>query len=233
MSAAASLSGSSLTAVHAAFLAALPSIDDVLRYQFRMFPAHRRAEAIADARAACWHAWHGLLRRGQDPVAVGPTGIAANAARYVKNGRRLGTGTGGRGSMDVYNKKAQKKLGLKIVSLDRDTETEVDGRSEGWRGWFAEDNRLTPAEEACFRLDFQTWLETLPCRKRRMAELLAEGHGTGEVASLLGVTPPAVSIARTWLEASWRTFQGEVGDREDDTMIKRPVGRPRKAAATA
>ena len=40
-------------------------------------PPARRAEALADARAAAWHAWHGLLRRGLDPVAIGVTGIAA------------------------------------------------------------------------------------------------------------------------------------------------------------
>ena len=42
-----------------------------------------------------------------------------------------------------------------------------------------------------------------------MAELLVEGHETGVVSRMLGVTPGAVSQSRTWLEASWRAFQGE------------------------
>ena len=42
-----------------------------------------------------------------------------------------------------------------------------------------------------------------------MAELLAQGHETGVVARMLGVTPGAVSQARTWLSASWERFQGE------------------------
>ena len=42
---------------------------------------YKIAEAIADGRAAAWHAWCGLVRRGKDPLAVGPTGLAFNATR--------------------------------------------------------------------------------------------------------------------------------------------------------
>ena len=80
MSAVTSLSGTSLTSAHRCFEAALPAIDRTLRYLFRRWPRGRRAEAICDARSACWHSWHGLLRRGVDPESVGVTGIAANAA---------------------------------------------------------------------------------------------------------------------------------------------------------
>ena len=69
--------------------------------------------------------------------------------------------------------------------------------------------RVSPCDEAAFRIDFQTWLDVLAPRKRAMAELLAEGYGTSEVARLLGVTPAAVSIARAYLDSSWHEFQGE------------------------
>jgi hypothetical protein len=39
--------------------------------------------------------------------------------------------------------------------------------------------------------------------------LLAAGHGTLEVAKDVGVTPAAISQARTALCESWRQFQGE------------------------
>jgi hypothetical protein len=61
-----------------------------------------------------------------------------------------------------------------------------------------------------------------------MAELLAEGHETGVVARMLDVTPAAVSQSRTWLEASWRAFQGEPVPAVTTTGPRR-VGRPRKA----
>jgi hypothetical protein len=68
-----------LAEAHARFAAALPAMDRVYRYQFRKFPRRRRADAVAEARAVTWAAWHGLLRRGRDPVAVGPTGIATRS----------------------------------------------------------------------------------------------------------------------------------------------------------
>src|SRR5262245_21055561 len=94
-------------ALHRQFEAALPQIDNSIRFQFRRWSGRQRAEAIADARAAVWYAWHGLLARGKDPTAVGPTGIAFNACRYVKRGRRLGTGRCGRPGIDVYHRRAQ------------------------------------------------------------------------------------------------------------------------------
>jgi hypothetical protein len=221
------LSGASLSAHHRAFEAALPSMDDAIRYQFRKWPRRLRADALADARAACWHAWSGLIRRGKDPLAIGPTGIAAYAARYVKNGRQLGCGASGRGAMDVFNRKAQRACGLKLISIDRDVQADANPRSDLWREWLAEDNRVSPADEAAFRVDLGVWLDCLPARKRQMAELLAQGCGTGEVATLLEVTAPAVSISRTWLEASWRAFQGEPVQ-EAIPSVRRPVGRPRK-----
>jgi hypothetical protein len=223
----ASLSGASLSAHHRAFEAALPSMDDVIRFQFRKWPRRLRADARADARAACWHCWSGLIRRGKDPLIIGPTGIAANAARYVKNGRQLGCGASGRGAMDVYNPKAQRACGLQLVSLDRSVERDASAQPDLWREWLAEDNRTTPGDEAAFRLDFAAWLDCLPARKKEMAGLLAQGFGTAEVATLLEVTPAAVSIARTWLERSWHVYQGEPVQ-EDNPSVRRPVGRPRR-----
>jgi hypothetical protein len=74
-------------------------------------------EALAEARAAAWSAWHGLIRKGKDPLAIGVTGIAMNAIRYVRNGRRVGNTSCGPGAMDVF-RKAQKARDFKVVSLD-------------------------------------------------------------------------------------------------------------------
>jgi hypothetical protein len=200
-------------------------MDSVIRHHFRNWPARRRADALADARAALWAAWHSLVRRGKDPLQVGITGIAARCCLFTKAGRKLGNKNRGRGCLDVLDQRAQRRLGLKILRLDRDEETVA---RDGWREWLAEDNRVTPADEAAFRLDFGRWLSGLPERKRQMAELLLQGHETGVVARMLEVTPAAVSQTRTWLESSWRTFQGEAVPAVT-APGPRPVGRPRKA----
>jgi DNA-directed RNA polymerase specialized sigma24 family protein len=199
-----------LAAARRQFEAASPAMDRTFRYRLRRCPARRRAEAIATARAVAWAAWHGLLRRGRDPRAVGVHGIAGNAARDVTRGRKFGCGTAGSGALDVYHPRARSRGGFRVISLDAGAAAPAAGpRKEGWRAWLAEDNRVSPADEACFRLDFREWLGRLPERKRAAALLLAEGGTTGEAARALGVTPGAVSQARAWLAKSWGAFQAQ------------------------
>jgi hypothetical protein len=143
-------------------------------------------------------------------VAVGVHGIAGNAVRAARNGRKLGCGTCGRGALDVYHPKAQAKGGFKLVSLDTGEEA-PDGPSHpaAWGDWLAEDNTCTPADQAAFRLDVGDWLSRLPGRKRQIARLLAEGHEGLVVARAVGCSPGRVSQVRAELEASWREFQGQ------------------------
>ncbi len=213
------MSIASMTLAHAQFEAALPAITSTARYAFRRRRHQDRAEAVAEAQACAWKAWRGLVERGKDPVAVGVSGIAGYAVRHVKNGRRIGHRGGGRGSMDVYHFRAQAACGFKVVSLDRDAGREPGQGSDAWREWLACDNRVGPADEAAFRIDFAAWLEGLPERRRRVAELLAEGHETGVVAKEMGVTPGAISQARTWLAASWRQFQGQASTDQDGIAV--------------
>jgi len=198
------MSAMSLVAAQEMFAAYLPAIDDAARYAFRRRRRQDREEALAEARAAAWSAWAGLLRRGKDPVEVGVTGIANNAVRNVRQGRRIGNTTCGRHAMDVQHPRVRRALGLHVVAFE-----ELAGPSPGsWQQWLAEDNRVTPADEAIFHLDYQAWLAGLAEPKRRVAELLAEGHEPGLVARIVGVSPPRVSQLRHELEASWRAFQG-------------------------
>jgi hypothetical protein len=225
----ATMSSLSLRAVHSQFVAALPAIEKVLRFELRRVPRQARADAFADVLAATWAAWRSLVQRGKDPLQVGPTGIAARCCLGTKAGRKVGNMNSGRGCLDVHDHRAQRRLGLTVHNPDEPDEFAVGASSEVWRECVAEDNRVSPADEAAFHVDFEVWLAGLPRRKREMAELLAEGRGTSEVASLLNVSLPAVSITRAWLETSWREFQGEsVAAAASD--VRRPVGRPRKAA---
>jgi len=204
--AAATLTANPATDAHHAFDAALARIDAALRYHFRRWPRGEREEAMAEARAYTWAAWLGLLRRGKDPVAVGVVAIADNSCRAVNNGRSVGARRStGRGAMDIHHPKARLATGLRVLPFE-----ELDGLPPGgWQDWLASNDHYGPADEAIFRVDFATWLASLSERKRRAAELLAEGLGTGEVALHLGVTPGAISQAKEWLSHSWRQFQAE------------------------
>jgi DNA-directed RNA polymerase specialized sigma24 family protein len=198
------MSALSLTRAQQEFTAHLPAVEDAAQYAFRR--RQDREEALAEARAAAWSAWHGLIRKGRNPLAVGVTGIANNAIRYVKSGRKLGNRTCGRAAMDVF-RKAQKARDFKVVSLDSNDQF-IPGSLVGtWRDWLACDNRVGPADEAAFRVDFAAWLAGLTVQKRRVAESLAEGNDPGVVARVVGVSPARVSQLRHELEASWQAFQ--------------------------
>jgi hypothetical protein len=225
MSAAASLSGASLISVQQQFEAALPTMDRVLLHHARAWPARIRDDMIADARAALWSAWHSLVRRGRNPFQVGITGIAARCCRSVRSGRKVGNANRGRACLDVLDHRARRRMGIEIVNLDDHAGSEPAAGSSSWRQWLTERNVATPADQACFRLDFARWLSDIPHRKRQMAELLADGNETSEVAHRLGVTAPAVSIARGWLSSDWRRFQGETMP-GDCAPARRLGGRP-------
>ena len=198
----------SLTRAQQEFTATLSAVEDAVHYAFsgRLRPQEYE-EALAEAKAAAWCAWNGLLKRGKDPLVVGVHGIARNAIRWVRARRKVGNTTYGRGAMDVF-RKAQKARDFKVVSLDSNDQF-IPGSLVGtWKEWLACDHRVGPADAAAFRVDFAAWLTGLPGRKRQIAELLAEGHEPGLVARLVGVSPARVTQLRHELEASWRAFQG-------------------------
>ena len=79
--------------------------------------------------------------------------------------------------MDIYHPEAQKDRAFRVINPDSLDET-VSGSPPGvWT------NYCTPADEACFRVDHEHWLGTLSPRRRRIAELLTDGHGTLEVGA--------------------------------------------------
>ena len=203
------LSPTALASAHRQFESALPALRKNFRYLLR--PRWRdRDDLLAEAFACAWKAWVGLLSRGRDPVAVGVSGIAAFAVRHTLKGRRIANRNGGgRGKMDVQHRRAQQLGGYRVISYDTGPAARNDSGPAAWRDWVATDPRMGPAEAAAFKIDYATWLAGLPERRRLTAELLAEGRGTLEVAGRVGITPAAVSQARSWLERRWREYQQE------------------------
>jgi hypothetical protein len=203
----------SLTRAQQEFTATLSAVEDAVHYAFsgRLRPQEYE-EALAEAKAAAWCAWNGLLKRGKDPLVVGVHGIARNAVRWVRARRKVGNRSSGRGSMDIQHPRVRRDLGLRVVSFSELAWPQVGS----WRDWLAEDNSISPADEAIFHLDYEAWLAGLAEPKRRVAELLAVGHEPGLVARLVGVSPARVSQLRHELEASWREFQAPASVHEAD-----------------
>ena len=185
----------------AMFLSMLPAIERQLDLSFHNLPADERAESVQEALANVCVALARLVEQGREGKAFA-TVLAKYAVAQVRVGRQVGTPMN---LHDVTSRYARQRLGLRVGRLDR-----FDWREGGWRESIVEDHRTPVADQAAFRIDFPEWLARLPVRDRRIAEALAEGHATGQVARQFGVSAPRVSQLRGELHESWLAFHGEL-----------------------
>ena len=208
------MSAASLIAAQQEFTVHLPAVENAARWAFGRSRRLRRQdyeEVLAEVCAAAWSAWVGLLPRGKDPVQVGVHGIANNAVRYVRNGRRVANRSGGRGAMDVYHPEAQKDRGYRVINPDSLDET-VGGSLPGvWT------NYCTPADEACFRVDYAAVARhpvTQEAADRRAADRGAwdPRGGAGDRRDAGRDQPDEVLVAR---ELAVVPGRGVVGDAAD------------------
>ena len=150
---------------HARFLEMLPTIRRMSGYLFRKAPRSSREELIAETVANCYVAFARLVERGKVEVAF-PTVLTRYAVRAIRNGRRVGN----RADIhELLSIRGQRRGGLTVHGL-----RELDEKGK-WQDLIVEDKRTRPAEVAITRIDFKTWLATLPLRNRRIAEALAAG----------------------------------------------------------
>ena len=87
---------------------------------------------------------------------------------------------------------------------------------EAGREQLVENKRTTPADLAAFKLDFAAWLPSLSRRDRRMAEDLAMGERTSDVAGKYGVSASRVSQLRRQMQNSWEEFVGDDDDLNEE-----------------
>ena len=182
------------------FLEMLPQIRKQARFAFRKELPVRRQELIAETIANCWVAFVRLLDRGLDDL-IYPTPLVQYAIRQTRDGRKVG---GRLNVHDVSSEYAQHRKGFHLERLDRYSE-----RTDEWKEVLVEDKTAGPAETAASRLDFGTWLHSLPAARRKVAQTLARGETTQRTAQQLRVSPGRVSQIRRELEASWESFHGE------------------------
>ena len=191
--------------VQEAFLAMLPAITEYARFSLREWRGEAKQELLQEVVANCFVAYHRLVERGKADLAF-PSVLVGFALRQILSGRRVGSRLNAR---DVMSRQAQQVHGVTVERLDRFDDPEGE-----WKEALVEDKKAGPAETAAARIDFGTWLRSLPNRDRRIAEMLATGEKTGVVAERFGLTAGRVSQLRSLFETSWQQLQGELGDRE-------------------
>jgi len=105
---------------------------------------------------------------------------------------------------EVLSEYAQRKKGFAVERLDR-----FDKESGQWIEAVVEDSRTPVPDQVAFRIDFPAWLRLQTKRNRRIAEALAVGNTTGEVARRFKLSPARISQLRQDFHQSWQEFYGE------------------------
>ena len=186
------------------FMDMLPTIYDQVRFAFRRELPERRNELIAEAIANCWVAFVKLVERDLQDV-IYATPLAQFAIRQVLSGRKVG---GKLNQNDITSEYAQK---MKQITVER--LTRYNKRKSLWLEVLVEDRHAGPAETAAARIDFGDWLGSLECKRRKIAETLADGETTSVAAATFRVSQARISQLRRELRNDWERFHGE--DDED------------------
>jgi hypothetical protein len=193
------------SALHASFLAILPRLQRHGRIYFRGALPDRRADLVAEVVALAWKWFVRLADRGKDPTAFAAT-LAAFAAKAVKSGRRV---TGQESDRDALSTLAQMRRCFVVSTLPEYSTLSGNPLAEA-----LQDNTQSPVDEqAAFRLDFPAWLGTLGSRNRSIAQDMALGHRTRELADAYGLSPGRVSQLRREFHDDWEHFTADPGER--------------------
>jgi hypothetical protein len=186
-------------ALHARFLEILPRIELHGRIYFRFLrSSQQKEEALAEMAALAWKWFQRLVERGKDPTRF-PSALATFAARAVKSGRRL---CGQERTKDALSPQAQQRHGFLVSRIPDYSTLEGNPFDEALR-----DNVQTPVpDQVAFRIDFPAWLRRLGQRNRRVAEEMALGNQTMDMAKKYGLSSARISQLRRELHADWMRF---------------------------
>jgi hypothetical protein len=185
---------------HEGFLRLLPDIRRHALSRLRHMRPEARSEAVQEIIADTLVAYVRLVELGKEDLAY-PTPLVTYALAKFRAGRRVGGRLNVRDVMSTY---CQRRKCVVVERLNRRKE-----RTSDWEEIIAEDRHASPADVAALRIDFRAWLKSLLPRNRRIAQTLALGESTTQVARLFNVTSGRVSQLRQELRYSWYGFIGE------------------------
>jgi DNA-binding NarL/FixJ family response regulator len=146
-----------------------------------------------------------LLQRGRNPASFAKR-LARVAVLRVLSGRLSSSPDS---SSDVLSRLAKQQHGFAVESLSTAPATNSD-----WESVLVENHKVTPADVAISRIDFSEWLGRMKQRRREIAETLAAGYDTSEVAERFQLSPARVSQMRREFENSWCAFQRNAGEEQ-------------------
>lgn len=185
---------------HPRFLEMLPSIRKYARSAFGHLDIESRDDAIAEVVANATVAFARLVELQKVDLAY-PSVLARYGIAQYRDGRRIGNHLR---IGEVLSPYAQRRKRFVVESLDT-----FEKDAEEWTEAVVEDHHTPIPDQAAFRIDFPDWLTLQTKRNRQIAEALALGHSTGQVARRFKVSPGRISQLRRELYQSWQEFHHE------------------------
>jgi hypothetical protein len=186
---------------HLDFVSLLPAIRRYIRHACRNVPPTLQEDAIAEAVAAAFVAYRRLVDRGLASRAFA-TPLARFAIGRVRDNRHVG---GRRNKYNVSCPFAARELGIRLAGIER-----YDANRGRWLLKSIPASDMPIPDQVAFRIDFADWLSRLTRRNRRIAQALACGDTTSEVAHRFRVSAARISQLRRQFYESWCAFQAEV-----------------------
>ena len=176
------------------FLELVPQIRSQASRAFRRLDPERRDDLVQEVIANAFCTFVSLVRRGRANTAYS-TPLANFAIRQAIAGRRVGSRSR---ICDVASPFARSARGIRVERLDSE--------QGALRSALVEDRRAGPADIAAARIDIGDWFRAMSDSHRRIAQALAIGETTSEVARQFGLSSARVSQIRLLLKASWHAF---------------------------
>ncbi len=165
----------------------LPHIERHARIAFRHLRGDTRDEAVQEAVCNACQAYARLAEQGRSNAATWSS-LAKYAVAQVRGGRCVGSPLNVR---DVCSTYCQGRKGVRVGPLCR-----WDHQEGAWQEILVEDKSVTPADLAASRIDVPAFFASLSRRNRRIAEKLAMGEPTKQVANMFKISAGRVSQLR-------------------------------------
>jgi len=178
----------------------LPTVTKMALAAARHRDPEARQEFAAEAVAHALLMFASLVAQGRGELAYAGA-LALYAIKRVKIGRKAATPMN---CNDISSQHCQMTKGLTLGRLDR-----FDTEENAWREVVVQDRHVGPAEVVATKLDFESWLRSLPRRTRKIAATLATGETTTRTARRFRVSAGRISQMRRELMGSWCEFVGD------------------------
>jgi hypothetical protein len=186
---------------HRQFLALLPQIIVRAKIAFSDLRPEARAEMVQEVVCNAFQAFARLVQLKRTSIAYAAP-LAIFGIKQARDGRKVG---GHLNCQDISSEYCQRLKGLVVERLNRHDKDDENA----WCEVLVEDRRAGPADTARMRLDFESWLASLPVRYRHLAQYLSLGNRTSDAARKFRVSNGRVSQIRKELAESWQKFTGE------------------------